>query len=355
MSNNPTTPPSPDATAIMIRRQTEQALAGLANQIAAWWHRQMEADSKLRKGELLRRYPALGTDKTFNRFVKSDFSDTASTLDTWLSDYRTVWQQIEELSVRQANTGTKTTLTEFSGVKRVRTAVAALTGEISTRRILLVTGESGTGKSCCVSVLKDLWGARVVSVEVMNVWADKPNRLLTAICEAVDMKTEGLPAGAADKMPLLIKHLNATRTCLVLEEGHHMGPQMLNTLKTLVNQTPGEFVIIAIPTLLRRLQTAAYEEARQIFASHRLAERIDLKVTAGDTALLLTHRFGPSNSIQPSAIWLTDPMRAPKHGNFGFIRDVANEVEAQRKREGTSGPLCADEITAAAAAVINKR
>lgn len=337
------------------RAASEKALASLATRISDWWTTQMDADSRLRKGELLRRYPALGTDKTFNRFVKSDFSDTTTTLENWLSDYRTVWQQIDELSLRQRATGGAAILQSFSGVKAVRDAVVQLTGEASSRRVMLVTGESGSGKSCCVTVMQQRWGARVVAVEIMNVWQDKPNRLLHAICEAVGMKPEGLPSGGADKMPLLIRHLNATRTCLVLEEGHHMGPAMLNTIKTLVNKTPGEFIIIAIPTLLRRLQMAAYEEARQIFNSHRLARKIELKVTAGDAILLLADRLGDSPHLKPAAIWLTEATRAPKHGNFGFIRDVADEVTAQRARDGTTGPATAEEIQSAAHAVISQR
>lgn len=338
------------------RKASEQALAKLACQISDWWTNQMNADTRLRKGGLFSRYPALGTDKTFGRFVRGDFSDTATTLPAWLADYRTVWQQIEELSLRQVATGSQAIIKEFSGVKAVRKAVADITSETSSRRLILVTGASGSGKSCCVLAMQQLWGARIVPVEVMNVWQDKPNRLLQAICEAVGMKAEGLPAGAADKMPLLIAHLSATRTCIVLEEGHHMGPQMLNTLKTLINQTPGEFVVIAIPTLLKRLAMAAYEEARQVFSSHRLAEKIELGITAGDAALLLISRLGDSPHIKPASVWLTEATRAPQHGNYGFIRDVATEVLAQRERVTTDGgPVTAEEIQSAAAAVQKRR
>lgn len=336
------------------RRDAESALGKLACQISDWWTAQMAADTKLRKGELFRRYPALGSDKSFNRFVRSDYTDTATTLDEWLSDYRTVWQQIQELSIRQVATG-HAILPNFSSVKKVRKAVATITSETSTRRLIVITGESGSGKSCCALSLAQAWGARVATVEVMNVWADKPNRLLGAMCEAVSMPAAGLPAGAADKMAVLIRYLNTTRTCLIMEEGHHMGPQMLNTVKTLINQTPGEFILIAIPTLLRRLQMAAYEEARQIFNSHRLAERIDLTVTAGDAALLLTDRLGESPAIPAAAKWLTDATRAPRHGNYGFIRDVADEVLTHRARTSTEGPITAEEIQSAANAVISKR
>ncbi len=336
------------------RRAKESALGKLACQSSDWWIIQMATDSTLRKGELFRRYPALGSDKTFSRFLRSDFADTATTLDEWLGDYQTGWQIIDELTVRQASAGV-TVLNTLTGVKAVRRAVKEMTGEGSSRRVLVVTGESGSGKTCCAMTLQKLWGQRVATVEVTNVWADKPNRLLTAICSAVGMRVEGLPPGAADKLPLLVRHLSATRTCLILEEGHHMGPQCLNTLKTLVNQTPGEFVIIAIPTLLRRLQMAAYEEARQIFASHRLAGRIDLSVTAGDAALILTDRLGANDAIAPAARWLTDATRAPKHGNYGFIRDVADEVIAHRARTESTAPVTAADIQSAAEAVIKRR
>lgn len=326
----------------------------LAARIAAWWQTQMDADDRLKKADLFRRYRDLGSDKTFNRFLKSDFTDTAASLGDWHCDYSAVWTQIEELSQRQRAAGVEALL-ELSAVRQVRKAVALLTDERATRRVLLVTGESGSGKSCVAMNLQQRWGSRIVTVEVTNVWQDKPNRLLAAICEAVGMKPAGLPASGADKLAQLIAHLNATRTCLILEEGHHMGPQMLDTVKTLVNKTPGEFVIIAIGTLLRRLQQSAYEQARQVFASHRLAQTITLKLKPADALAMLTHKLGEVKDAAAVAAWLCEATRAPRHGNLGFIRDVADEVLTIRARTGDTAAVTAAEIQHAAVNVIEKR
>ena len=44
----------------------------------------------------------------------------------------------------------------------------------------------------------------------------------------------------------------------MIDEAHHLGPHCLNTVKTLVNTTPGEFILVAIPTLWNKLQAHAY-------------------------------------------------------------------------------------------------
>lgn len=342
-------------TSQINRPQLETELRALATSVNEWWLAQMAADDRLRKSELFRRYPDLGTDKTFGRFLRGDFSDTATTLEDWVDEYRTTWAAIEELGVRQRAQGVRNVLHTLSGVKAARKAIIGLTEEASTRRVILVTGDSGCGKSCIVLSLQQRWGSRVVPVEVQSVWQDKPNRLLGAICAAVGMKSAGLPDSPADKMQLVISHLKSTRTCLVLEEGHHMGPQMLNAIKTLTNQTPGEFVVIAIPTLLRRLQMAAYEEARQVFNSHRLAQTIALKITASDALLLMTDRLGEFEGARQAAAWLVESTRAPRHGNLGFVRDVIDEVMETRARTGDDGQMTAQDITRAADAVISRR
>lgn len=337
------------------RPELETELRTLAASVHDWWQSQMQSDDRLRKSELFRRYPDLGTDKTFGRFLRGDFSDTATTLEDWVDDYRSTWAAIEELGVRQRAQGVRNVLHTMSGVKAARKAIIGLTEETSTRRVILVTGESGSGKSCIVLSLQQRWGSRVVPVEVQSVWADKPNRLLGAVCAAVGMKSAGLPASPSEKMSLVIAHLKATRTCLVLEEGHHMGPQMLNAVKTLTNQTPGEFVVICIPTLLRRLQMAAYEEARQVFHSHRLAQTLALKITAGDALLLITDRLGEFDGARQAAAWLVETTRAPRHGNLGFIRDVIDEAVETRARTGDDTPWTAQDLSRAADAVISRR
>jgi hypothetical protein len=230
-----------------------------------------------------------------------------------------------------------------------------LTTMDSTRRVLNITGESGTGKSALVASLQHRWGSRLATVEVSNVWNDKPNRLVAACCVAVGMKPASLPNTGSEKLERLIAHLKATRTCLVFEEAHHMGTAMMNTAKGLVNSTPGEFVFIFIPTLLRRLQHSAYEEARQLFSSHRLFKTITLKLNPKDAAKILAARLGEFEALEPAAQWLCETSRAPRHGNLGFIRDVAEDLLERRERTGIQDTITMTDIARTAEELIRER
>ncbi len=332
---------------------TQREIQTYAATVQEWWLAQKQTDKTFTKADLFVRFPDLGSDKTFGRFLKGDFADTDTTLDAWHAAYAAVVRQLEEFGERDRSAGAVDTLT-LSGLEKAKEAYLALTGETTSRRLLVVTGESGTGKTCIVNFLQKRWGSRVRAVEVTNVWQDKPNRLLTAIAEAVGLNPAGLPASGAEKLDLLVKHLNARRTCLILEEGHHMGPQMLDTLKTLLNKTPGEFIVVAIPTLLRRLQMAAYEQARQVFNSHRLAGTLTLKLQTADVAALLTAGLGELPGLKALADWLCDPARAPRHGNLGFIRDVVATVATARAKAGEE-TITAATVQRAANEVISRR
>jgi hypothetical protein len=96
----------------------------------------------------------------------------------------------------------------------------------------------------------------------------------------------------------------------------------LNVVKTLVNQTPGEFILIAVDTIWRRLETAAFEEARQL-TGNRLAERIQLdkECKASDIGKMIKARVPAAETF--AADWTTRlAHHAPNYGRFAFVRDV---------------------------------
>jgi hypothetical protein len=72
-----------------------------------------------------------------------------------------------------------------------------------------------------------------------------------------------------------------------------MGPRSLNMVKTIINRTPGEVIMIGLPVLLKRLEMAAYQEARQL-TLNRLCERITLSSADKDDTAILLERLGGS-------------------------------------------------------------
>ena len=130
----------------------------------------------------------------------------------------------------------------------------------------------------------------------------------------------------------------------MLDEAHHLGPHCLNTVKTLVNTTPGEFILVAIPTLWNKLQAHAYQEAKQI-ATNRLSERVKLTLDEADIRTYLSKRF---KDAQPAELKVAAKIVRPSallSGNYAFVRDVARELAS----------LEADAVSRAVTAVTGRR
>ena len=212
---------------------------------------------------------------------------------------------------------------------KIRRAFLGVVKATGTNRVLIVQGESGVGKTTAVGLLRGKYGTgRISYVEASDVWADSPNAFLGAILRALGV-TE-LPAGRVQRLEEVQSRLGISRRCLVIDEAHHLGPHCLNTVKTLVNTTPGEFILVAIPTLWNKLQAHAYQEAKQI-ATNRLSERVKLTLDEADIRTYLSKRFGAEapRSDMAAALKVAAKIIRPAAllaGNYAFVRDVAREL-----------------------------
>jgi len=189
-------------------------------------------------------------------------------------------------------------------------------------RVLVVLGESGAGKSQAVGELVRAYGSRVKVVEAMQIWDDRPINLLGAILRSFGQVS--LPVGADARFAAVVSLLK-TRRMVAIDEAQHLGQACLNTIKALVNNTPGEFMLLAIDTLWQRLESAAYQEARQL-TTNRLAEMLKLAPTVDDVCVYVNHRFpGVEHKLrqQMGGIVLA---AAAHNGNMSFVRDVCDAV-----------------------------
>lgn len=289
-------------------------LVALAQKIRSW-----QESRKLSDNELLRRYPGLGSTKTFTRILKADFAELD--LERWLSDYRAVWAVIESLTGRERDE--EELYEDLSTVIALRRALADIFACQSIRRVILVEGDSGLGKSAALTFMQRKWGQRIIIVEATDVWGDNPNALLGAILDALGVRDQAL--SREGRLRQVITRLRSARTALAIDEAHHLGPHSLNACKTLVNTTPGEVVLLALPTLWRRLERAAYEEIKQLLGN-RLAERIKLgKLRENDVRKLLSRRLGHDDSRSASAVLA----EAQSRGNLSFAAAVCERVVEQ--------------------------
>jgi DNA transposition AAA+ family ATPase len=293
---------------------------------------QYQEDRKLNDSALLRKFSGLGSTKTFNRIVHNELTELD--LERQLANYRAVWALIE--SIGDEKTTSEELYDDLSPVRHLQKAVLDAMRVTGNNRLVLMEGDTGTGKTSARKLLIEKYGQRLLWVEATEVWRDNPGALLATILHALGVKD--VPLNATDRLGRVIHRLTETRICLIIDEGHHLGPRCLNTLKTLVNQTPGEFVILAMPTLWKRLERDAYEEVRQL-VGNRLAERIKLDgLRETDVAKFINRRvpgMTHEQAMLKQAIRLILD-RAPRYGNMAFVRDVCERVAEQT--EGTSGP-----------------
>ena len=295
-------------------------LVSLAQKIRSW-----QEPRKLSDNEMLRRYPGLGSTKTFTRILKSDLGELD--VERWVSDYRAVWTVIESLTGRERDE--EELYEDISTVVALRRALGDIFECRSLRRVILVEGDSGLGKSSALTFMQRKWGQRLIIIEATEVWGDNPNALMGAVLDALGVRDQAM--SREGRLRQVVTKLKQARTALAIDEAHHMGPHCLNTCKTLVNQTPGEIVLLALPTLWRRLERGAYEEVKQLLGN-RLAERIklgDLRET--DVKKLLSRRLGHDDAKSAAAVLKearSQEVGKPR-GNLSFVAAVCERVVDQ--------------------------
>lgn len=289
-------------------------LVALATRIRDWQEQRKYSDN-----ELLRRCPGLGSTKTFTRILKGDLAELD--LDRWASEYRAVWALIESLTGRERVE--EELYDDISTVVQLRRALVEILEETSIRRVVLLEGESGLGKSCALTLLQRKYGQRILVVEAADVGVDNPNAFLGTILAALGVNDR--PASREDRLQLVIRKLKEHRVALSIDEAHHLGPHCLNICKTLVNQTPCEVFLFALPTLWRRLERAAYEEVRQLLGN-RLAERIKTgELRESDVRKILSRRVKIDSAQGAQAVF----KEARSRGNLSFVAAVCKRLTDQ--------------------------
>ena len=309
----------------LINSHDAKELVSLARKI-----QQYQEEKKLNDSALLRKFPGLGSTKTFNRIVNNELAELD--LERQLANYRSVWALIESLGDEE--TRNEELYDDLSPVRHLQRAFLETMRSTGNNRLVVMEGDTGTGKSSARRLLIEKYGQRLLWIEATSVWKDNSSALLSTVLHALGVKD--IPLNSTDRLARLIARLTESRICLIIDEGHHLGLNCLNTLKTLINQTPGEFMLLVMPTLWKRLERDAYEEVRQL-VGNRLAERIKLDgLRETDVAKFINRRV---DRVDPATLKQAIRMildRASRYGNMAFVRDVCERVAEQC--EGTTGP-----------------
>lgn len=289
-------------------------------------------DLGLSKAALLRQYPELGSDKTNGKITEGNFDQLD--VERWLEQYGHVWAQIQN----EDQTGDELIESLAAPVELCRSYLETR-NERGNGRFILMLGDSGVGKTSAVQVMKSKpYGGLIHDLEATDVWKDKQGRgtavpLLQAIGERIGLKD--MPANKSRLLGVIVAKLKERRICLVIEEVHHLCPQGVNTLKTLINLTPVIIIATGLPVLWDKLagSRAAWAECKQL-TGNRLAERIELRLSKEDVAAFILRRLTSGiatedflNRAVPLLI-----QDAVSRGNMKFVSKAVQAFQRQVNR-----------------------
>jgi DNA transposition AAA+ family ATPase len=316
-------------------------LQQLATRIADWQKTRGYSDS-----ELIRRYAGLGSTKTFKRILNGDTSELD--VEKWEADYREMWTLMEMAGSEEL--ATFPVLDDLEHMSRVRAAAASVVQETGNNRLVIVEGEPGTGKTASSLAIRGRFASKMVSLEADQTWPGRIMPMLTQMFHAVRVRDERklaeMPQSPAVALARIIDQMQALALCVVIDEAHHMGPECLNLIKTLINKTPGSFILFAKPDLFRKLESRAYSECCQL-TQNRLKERIRLdwydraqaskvirKAILRDVERVLQNRLSWDNgSVKSAAAKLAN--EAPSFGHWNFVDLVTRKCRELVGKDGT--------------------
>ena len=314
------------------RTMEEEELKRLGNQIREYQERR-----ELTYKQLAGKFTGLRSDRTFGRICKGDFAEIPET-EPLLTAYRSIVALIESLGDEE--TQDEELYDDLWAPVQLRRAFVESLKEKSNARCIFIIGPSGSGKSSARRVLVDRYGKQLLCVEASAAWNGSPMAFLGSILKALG--EENFPYSQAERLVKVVDKLNETPRHLIVEEAHHLGRANLNVEVTLINQTPCGITNIAIDTLWKKLESAAFEECRQL-TGNRLAEviRLGRDVREGDVRKLLGRgvKWAQGDLLQPAprngskrppseaeqALAITME-KASNSARLAFVRDVVKRV-----------------------------
>jgi len=298
---------------------------------------------KLSDSALAKQIPSIGSTKTYKRILSGDLKELD--LENQLHGYRSAVAFIESMSGDEREE--EELYDDLYPVIQLRRAFFETTRDRGLARAIFLLGPTGSGKSSARKLLIEKYGQRLLTIEATVVWNDSPQAMLGAILAALGKDDVAFPERLNEAVARLTKY----RRCLCIEEAHHLGPRCLNLVKTLINQTPAEFIFIAIDSLWKKLETRAYEEAKQL-TGNRLADTIRLGrvVRENDVRKLLERRITNwENGDLKSAVKIVSEKANGSTGLYAFIREVCKRANEKAGKDEVTLELFTNAVAEEAA------
>jgi type II secretory pathway predicted ATPase ExeA len=200
-------------------------------------------------------------------------------------------------------------------------------------RLVVYLAPTGGGKSTLAHRLGELYPGGVVLAEATEPWRRSYFAAARDLARAAGVKED--LNGATQAQDALIEHLRTTRQRVVIDEAHYLGPSTLNLLKAILNLTPSTVIVLAIPELWKRMESAAWKEAEQL--KRRTAAKIEVPgLTAPDVGVFLKDRLPGCESAKDWKGIVADCLEAAnRFGLLDTLERVSDLVREQAPKEFT--------------------
>lgn len=273
-------------------------------------------------------YPGLGSTKTYQLIREGKLNGLE--IERWLIGYRSVSLQLEIED--GAEMRSEPVFEDLGPVMEMQRLFIDLSHTGTNRRIAIFSGESGTGKSKAIEALVKRLPHRCIKIEADESWAKSPVEMLGAILSQLG-RPEGV-ARVAQRLRACKAAMGQTRTCVLMDEAHHMGTGCLNVIKTLVNTTPGEFILCGIPDIWRILESTHHLEMRQLI-TNRFSERVNCYLSRPDIETFMRNALKSCDIDRTTLKDGAERMYAQAHkrGNFCFVAAVCESLQKSWRDE----------------------
>lgn len=309
-----------------------QELRGLALQIL-----EIAEGNDLTKAELIRQHPGLGSDKTLGAIAKGNTDDRD--VEKWLGAYRPV---LAALLADMHADADLALYEDLSTAKAVRGQTSRLIFSKTLARILIVKGETGSGKTSALDIIRDKYNTMsaqptVFRVEASAGWGDRPAAMLGEMLAAL-----GCDPGARNATARLRRLIDTIQgrgvaTVIQIDEVHDFGVQCLRTLKTVINACPVKIQLACHKRLFRTIETEHADDLSQL-TGNRLLAIVELGTPRAEDCKILLQKRIPAfvaEDLDKAAAELARHSRG--NGHLAFVREVI--VRARRDQAKRQTPL----------------
>ena len=145
-------------------------------------------------------------------------------------------------------------------VRQALDAVAVCRVSADEHKLVIVCGDTGSGKSVTARMLSLEYGGHYLHAHPS--WAASYLRSLIGLAKAIGMSGDFRSTGAAETG--VLEALAASPALLVVDEANHFSRELVNFLKTVLNETRCAIVLCTLPGHLARMSAVHSEESRQL-------------------------------------------------------------------------------------------